>query len=186
MPAPTGLNSEGADPQQPRNLRQNGALAASPGWGRDDVGDGIDTEERPMGTDTATHPTLHHVTLKTTRVDEMVGWYTTLVGMRTIHHSEFGAWLTNDGANHRLALLAHPGFTEDPDKIPHAGIHHMAFEYPGIDALLADYERLRDAGIVPHGCLDHGMTTSLYYADPDGSSVELQADNFGDWPSSTE
>lgn len=31
------------------------------------------------------------------------------------------------------------------------------------------------------------MTTSLYYADPDGNSVELQSDNFGgDWARSTE
>lgn len=30
-------------------------------------------------------------------------------------------------------------------------------------------------------CLDHGMTISIYFVDPDGNSVELQADNFGDW-----
>jgi hypothetical protein len=30
------------------------------------------------------------------------------------------------------------------------------------------------------------MTMSLYYIDPDGNSVELQADNFGDWAKSSE
>jgi len=30
------------------------------------------------------------------------------------------------------------------------------------------------------------MTTSLYYADPDGNRLELQVDNFGDWRASTE
>ncbi|HEY3772923.1 MAG TPA: hypothetical protein VGL69_08025 [Solirubrobacteraceae bacterium] len=30
------------------------------------------------------------------------------------------------------------------------------------------------------------MTTSLYYVDPDGNSVELQADNFGDWGASSD
>lgn len=30
------------------------------------------------------------------------------------------------------------------------------------------------------------MTTSFYYADPDGNSVELQSDNFGDWSQSSE
>jgi hypothetical protein len=34
--------------------------------------------------------------------------------------------------------------------------------------------------------LDHGMTMSFYYVDPDGNSVELQADNFGDWAESTD
>ena len=52
--------------------------------------------------------------------------------------------------------------------------------------LLDNYVRLRDAGILPHGCLDHGMTMSFYYPDPDGNSVELQFDEFGDWSKSTE
>jgi catechol-2,3-dioxygenase len=30
------------------------------------------------------------------------------------------------------------------------------------------------------------MTTSFYYIDPDGNSVELQYDNFGDWRASSE
>jgi catechol 2,3-dioxygenase len=30
------------------------------------------------------------------------------------------------------------------------------------------------------------MTTSFYYTDPDGNSVELQHDNFGDWEKSRE
>jgi len=28
--------------------------------------------------------------------------------------------------------------------------------------------------------IQHGVTTSLYYRDPDGNSVELQIDNFAD------
>jgi hypothetical protein len=52
--------------------------------------------------------------------------------------------------------------------------------------LLDTYERLKAEGIVPHGCLDHGLTTSFYYLDPDGNSVELQCDNFGDWAQSSE
>jgi catechol-2,3-dioxygenase len=131
------------------------------------------------------NPTLHHVTLKTTRVQEMVEWYGTVVGMTANHHSGFGAWMTNDSANHRVALLAHPALSDDPDKLPHAGMHHLAFEYGDVGQLIATYERLRDLGIRPHVCLDHGLTTSLYYVDPDGNSVELQADNFGDWAASS-
>ncbi|HTU30821.1 MAG TPA: VOC family protein [Solirubrobacteraceae bacterium] len=132
------------------------------------------------------NPALHHVTLKTTRVQEMLDWYGTVVGMTANHHSQFGAWMTNDAANHRVALLAHPALSDDPDKVPHAGIHHLAFEYAGVGELIATYERLRGLGIEPHVCLDHGLTTSLYYLDPDGNSVELQADNFGDWAASSD
>jgi catechol 2,3-dioxygenase len=132
------------------------------------------------------NPVLHHVTLKTNRVDEMIEWYATAVGMTANHQSHFGAWLTNDDANHRVALLAHPALTDDPDKIPHTGIHHLAFEYADVGQLLDNYERLRELGIEPRVCLDHGLTTSIYYVDPDGNAVELQADNFGDWAASSE
>jgi catechol-2,3-dioxygenase len=131
-------------------------------------------------------PALHHVTMKTTRLDEMVDWYGTVVGMRTNHHDAVGAWMTNDRANHRVALLAVPGLSDDPDKVPHTGMHHMAFEYGDVSQLLETYDRLKGLGITPHGCLDHGLTTSMYFLDPDGNSVELQADNFGDWDASSE
>ena len=49
-----------------------------------------------------------------------------------------------------------------------------------------DYVRLRDLELTPHFAVDHGMSTSLYYVDPDGNSVELQVDNFDDWGRSTE
>lgn len=135
---------------------------------------------------TTANPVLHHVTLKTTRQQEMADWYGTVVGMKFNHYGPFGAWLTNDSANHRIALLVAPGLEDDPGKIAHTGMHHLAFEYPDIDGLLSTYERLRREGITPHAGLDHGLTTSFYYVDPDGNSVELQVDNFGDWEASSE
>lgn len=138
-------------------------------------------------TATVTSPVLHHVNLKTTRLQEMIDWYGLVVNMHPNHAYQGGAWLTNDGANHRLALLTTPRLEDDEDKLLHAGIHHMAFEFPSLDGLLDTYLRLKPLGVTPHACLDHGMTTSFYYVDPDGNSVELQADNFGgDWAQSTE
>jgi hypothetical protein len=43
---------------------------------------------------------------------------------------------------------------------------------------LDNYVRLRDRGIRPFFCVNHGPTTSMYYRDPDGNRVELQIDNF--------
>jgi catechol 2,3-dioxygenase len=131
-------------------------------------------------------PALHHVNLKTPRLQEMIDWYALAVGMRVTHAFTGGAWLSNDGANHRLALLATPAIRDDPDKLVHAGIHHTAFEYATLDDLLETYVRLEQAGVEPHSVLDHGMTLSFYYPDPDGNSVELQVDLFGDWAKSTE
>jgi catechol 2,3-dioxygenase len=132
-----------------------------------------------------TNPSFHHVSLKTTRLQPMIDWYGTVVGMRVTYQAPVGAWLTNDTANHRLALLALPGYADDPHKVSHTGLHHTAFEYASLADLYDNYGRLRDLGIEPPVCLDHGMTTSMYYVDPDKNMVELQADNFGDWAKSS-
>jgi hypothetical protein len=42
----------------------------------------------------------------------------------------------------------------------------------------AGYARLKALGIEPLTPIQHGVTTSLYYRDPDGNLVELQIDNF--------
>jgi catechol-2,3-dioxygenase len=137
-------------------------------------------------TGTAGHPTFHHVNLKTTRLQDMIDWYGKVVGSRPVFQFPGGAWLTNDGANHRIALLTSSKLSDDPDKLKHTGMHHVAFEYDSCDGLLDTFSRLSEIGILPHMSLDHGMTTSFYYVDPDGNSVELQYDNFGDWRKSTE
>jgi catechol-2,3-dioxygenase len=140
----------------------------------------------PTASDEIRIPILHHVTLKTGRLQEMIEWYGNLVGTKPLYQFEGGAWMSNDRANHRIALLAVPGIVDDPDFRIHNGMHHSAFEYETLDDLLLTWERLDKQSIKPHFTVDHGLTTSFYFVDPDGNSVELQVDNFGDWEKSCE
>jgi catechol-2,3-dioxygenase len=130
-------------------------------------------------------PILHRVTFKTTRLQEMVDWYKAVIGAEVQFQDANNAWTTNDGANHRIAFLAVPGLSDDPEKTVHNGMHHSAFEYPTFVDLMASFERLKALGILPAVLLEHGLTTSLYYKDPEGNFVELQCDNFGDWAKSS-
>lgn len=131
-------------------------------------------------------PKLHHATFMTLDVDLMVAWYELVAGLQPVYYAEHAAWLTNDEANHRIALLRLPGTKPPVDKPHSAGLHHTAFEYPDFDAWLDNYVRLKQAGIEPELSLHHGMTMSLYYVDPDGNGVEIQVDVFGDWGASKE
>jgi len=126
---------------------------------------------------------LHHVNLKAYRFEEMRAFYTSLIGIHP--NAEVGTfgWYTYDTANHRLALMHLPTLTERVEAS--AGMHHMAFEYDTLDDLMRTYLRLKKIGILPGGVMDHGMTTSFYYHDPDGNYIELQVDNFGDPAKST-
>jgi catechol 2,3-dioxygenase len=130
-------------------------------------------------------PVFHHVLLKTTRLQEMIDWYAAVAGCEAVFQNPGIAFLSNDSANHRISLLSSPLLTDDSDFQKHTGMHHLAFEYASVDDLLATWTRLRsDFGYEPHMSLHHGPTLSFYYVDPDGNSVELQADAFGDWASS--
>ena len=131
-------------------------------------------------------PTLHHVTMQTQRLQEMINWYTLVVGMQVNYAYDGGAWLSNDAANHRVAFLQSAAIVDDADKGRHARMHHVAFEFENGESLLKNYERLRDLEVLPVACVDHGTTVSFYYTDPDGNGVEMQFDAFRDWGLSSE
>ena len=52
--------------------------------------------------------------------------------------------------------------------------------YKSLGELLDTYTRLKEIGISPYWCINHGPTTSMYYRDPDNNQVELLIDSFDD------
>ena len=140
----------------------------------------------PVNSERVINPAMHHINIKTTKLQEMIDWCGLVVGAKVNFQNPILAFISNDHANHRIALLAVRGLRDDPQKFIHTGLHHTAFEYPSFADLMSSYARLKEAGIEPQFCLNHGMTTSLYYPDPDQNMVELQVDNFGDWETSAE
>ena len=140
-------------------------------------------------------PTLHHYGLTTANLKAMSEWYRTVLGMAVVFETSSplgknipitvsAAWITNDEANHRIGLIALPQLTKDLQKSTHVRLQHVAYEYNSLEELLQTYVRLKAVGIIPLLSADHGPTTSMYYEDPDGNSVELLVDNFGDWEKS--
>jgi hypothetical protein len=60
----------------------------------------------------------------------MIDCYGVLLGTEVLFRYPLGAWISNDEANHRIALIAFPNFVEDPEKDTRTGLHHTAFETP--------------------------------------------------------
>lgn len=117
---------------------------------------------------------LAHVVIRTARFEELLEWWTTVLAARVVHRADHLAFVTYDDEHHRLAFLRNPEVGDDARS--HAGLEHIAFTYATLDDLVATYERLRDLGTVPILPINHGMTLSLYYEDPDGNQAELQID----------
>jgi len=117
-----------------------------------------------------------HVVLKTANYAAMIEWYATVLEARVVHESPFITFLTYDDEHHRVAVINAPDSAPAADGA--AGVHHIAYTHASLGDLLATYRRLKDGGIEPVRCINHGPTTSMYYRDPDGLRVELQIDNF--------
>ena len=117
-----------------------------------------------------------HFVLRTGQLDKMAEWYKTVLAARIVFRDERLCFLSYDDEHHRLALINMPGLApRDPES---AGTDHVAYSYRNLGELLATYRRLKAHGIVPHWPINHGVTTSMYYRDPDNNRVELQIDNF--------
>jgi catechol 2,3-dioxygenase len=141
--------------------------------------------EKPKKSKSPKNPVFHHALLKTARMPEMIAWYAAVVGAEPVFEAPGIAFLSNDGANHRISMVGNPEFLANPNFRRSVGMHHLAFEYESVDDLLDTWQRLHnDYGYKPHVAVHHGMTLSFYYADPENNSVELQADVFGDWKKS--
>ena len=119
---------------------------------------------------------LAHVVLRSSQFDALVEWYKMVLGASIAFSDGHLAFLSYDEEHHRIAVLNIPGL--QPQVAGVAGMHHMAFTYASLGDLVATYERLGKSGINPVTCINHGPTTSMYYADPDGNQVELQVDNY--------
>ena len=117
-----------------------------------------------------------HVVLRTSRYEEMVDWYSTVFEAEPMFANEMATFLTYDEEHHRIAIARMPGLVRRPKFM--ASVDHLAWTYADLGDLLSTYKRLKALGIKPIWCINHGGTTSMYYADPDGNQIELQIDNF--------
>lgn len=122
-----------------------------------------------------------HVVYRTRRFEEMIRWYETVFDSRVQYQNPVLAFLTYDDEHHRVALINMAAVAPDAHDMGRGGpigVDHVAYTYASVEDLVENYAYLKDKGIVPYWCVHHGVTMSMYYADPDGNQMELQVDAF--------
>ena len=75
------------------------------------------------------------------------------------------------GNHHDLGLFSVGSAAPRPPR-GSTGLYHLAWEVPSIEALADAAEELGKAGALG-GASDHGVSKSLYGADPDGNEFEV-------------
>ena len=110
-----------------------------------------------------------HLVVKTADLAPMAAWYKTVLGARPMFENERVCFLTYDEEHHRIMIGNNPNATPRDPKA--SGVVHWAYAFETLADLVDAYSRLKAEGIVPHSCINHGFTTSLYYLDPDKNQV---------------
>ena len=127
------------------------------------------------------HPSsIGHFGLRTRpeSFQKMVEWHKNFFNAEAVIETDHAAFLRFDDEHHRLVIIADPGHIMPESRRALAGIYHIAFTLDNLRDLADSYEEKKARGIEPHWPVNHGMSTSMYYFDPDGNEFEMQVDNF--------
>lgn len=140
---------------------------------------------------------LSETILQTARLADMRRWYSAVLGgPPTFENSPEGSDTFENGMLRASAmricffeivadypymqtvgLFEFPGTSLARTK-ESPGLHHMQLNAGTIEMLVNRYEALVASGICPARSMNHGVSTSFYYVDPDGNTVELTANNW--------
>lgn len=126
------------------------------------------------------HSRMGHFGLRTTpeNFEKMVQWHLDSFGGRVVLRNEKAAFIAYDDEHHRLVIVNDPIHRPIENRKTAAGIYHIAFTLHSLADKATSYEQKKARGILPHWPVNHGISTSMYYFDPDGNEFELQEDNF--------
>lgn len=136
-----------------------------------------------------------HVVYRTRRFDQMLCWYQAVFDTKVQHQNPALAFLTYDDEHHRFAFanldILQPEGTET-ERRGMIGVDHVAYTYASLHDLFENYAQLKAQGITPYWCVHHGVTVSMYYADPDGNQMGSRSTAMGrmtrptrSWPART-
>jgi catechol 2,3-dioxygenase len=138
-----------------------------------------ETYRIPSGAD------IGHVHLKVADLDRALAFYQGVLGFGLVQRlpDNSAAFLAAGHYHHHLALNTWQSRGAAPPAGRHTGLYHLAVRYPTRRDLASAVKRVIDAGVRIQGVADHGVSESIYLADPDGNGVELTRDRpIEEWP----
>jgi catechol 2,3-dioxygenase len=133
---------------------------------------------------------VNHVVLNVRDLEASHRFWTEVIGFRCVAELKpkpgrtmkmrfySGVRENGDVSHHDLALAQIPeagGLTPQPWAMTPRGIglNHVAIAYPDRESWLQQIAFLKARGVPFHLRIDHGMTHSVYIADPDGYGIEI-------------
>jgi len=120
---------------------------------------------------------IGHVHLKVSDLERSIRFYREVLGFElTSRFGDEAAFLSAGGYHHHLGLNTWESRGGGGPPRHATGLYHFAIRYPDRRALAIAVRRVLDAGVRLQGAADHGVSESIYLADPDGNGIELTID----------
>jgi catechol 2,3-dioxygenase len=122
---------------------------------------------------------IGHLVLNVSDVARSTAFYRDVVGFQVARYGPEGnrTFLTCGVMHHNLALFKAPEGAP-PRQKGQIGLNHFAFKVENYAALQQAHRRMVAANAVIDRVVDHGMSLSVYFQDPDGIMMELFCDTF--------
>jgi len=119
---------------------------------------------------------LGHVVLKVRDAQQAKDFYTRALGLQVAYEDRQRGmvFLSFGTEHHELALFQLA--TGEPPQAAQPGVHHIAWQLGSFAELQAAHRELVELGIPVEATVEHNVTRSVYFFDPDGNRVELYCD----------
>jgi catechol 2,3-dioxygenase len=124
------------------------------------------------------HPRkVGHVVLNGQDLEKMEKFYTEVLGFEVVARTKRpkGVFFSLGTQHHDLAVIQTPSDAPTQRPTP-TGLHHLALQVGSHEELKSCYQELKARGVPLAGTVDHKITHSVYFFDPEGNMVELFCD----------
>ena len=119
---------------------------------------------------------LGHIVLKVRDAARSRDFYTRALGLKVSHEDlTRGTVFLSFGREHHELALFQMATGAAPDATQ-PGLHHMAWQLGSFEELQAAYRDLKGMGVAVESTIEHNVSRSVYFRDPDGNRVELYCD----------
>jgi catechol 2,3-dioxygenase len=118
-----------------------------------------------------------HLVISVRNLAKSRDFYTRILGLDVMGEIPGAVFLSAGGRDHHEIALAEIGSQADKAKATEVGLIHFAFRLRNETDLLEAYSTLLEEGVEISYTVNHGVTKSVYFFDPDGHELEVYADN---------
>ncbi len=114
-----------------------------------------------------------HVVIKMRDLDAAKHFYRDILGMKITDEREgFGVFFRFDDYHHDIAVFKVNEDAEAPQK-NQVGLAHIALIADSLDTVKSMYQTLKAHDVPIVRTVDHGITRSVYFKDPEGNELEI-------------